>query len=560
MIQLPLGWTRSGKPFSDPYTQSDDARFKRATDCRVSPSRGMLCAWTQQGEPMNAHATRLRRLRRCAAVDAPRFIEPLECRAMLSTTLSHGTLYLIGTAGNDVLKVASEPYTKEVLVSDNGVGSRFAKGKVTKIMINGLGGNDQMIATALTLKIPIYASGQGNDTIIGGPGNDTLLGGAGNDSINGMDGNDKIAGGAGDNWLFGGAGNDTITGGSGSGDDHLFAGAGTDRLYAGSGRETLVTVGGGRDTIYGGDANDNCWCDPASTDKEVSAYPLVHRVTSFFNGVSKELNGQKLADPALYVETDPTTGKPKATADGWRNYHANPLFSTGGPVARDIFEGDNGDCWYLAVLASVAQTNPDAIRSSLVDLGDGTYAVEIHDQNAAGVPIKTYVRVDADLPVQSWNGNKVAYARLGAQDSTWVAIMEKALAVYRDGGGNSYANIYGGWLDEAYKYLGVPWTEKYSSNFTSGNDMMAWALSEFQAGKSLTYTGSWTAGGTYANHAFMVNRVWKDLGGATWMQVFDLYDTDDTIPHTLDSQNDGYMTMSVAEAFQSLGQLCSATV
>ena len=72
---------------------------------------------------------------------------------------------------------------------------------------------------------------------------------------------------------------------------------------------------------------------------------------------------------------------PKVTsgATGYKNFAspAHPLFGDGGPIADDVAQGDVGDCFFLATLASVAKVDPNLIRQSVVDLGDGTYAVAV---------------------------------------------------------------------------------------------------------------------------------------------------------------------------------------
>ena len=91
----------------------------------------------------------------------------------------------------------------------------------------------------------------------------------------------------------------------------------------------------------------------------------------------------------------------------------------------------------------------------MVDLGDGTYAVQFERGSAT-----VYVRVDADLP--TWHGGTtLVYADLGAQDSMWVAVMEKAFAYFRTGVAD-YAELDGGWMAEASTALGLGSTSRYA--------------------------------------------------------------------------------------------------
>ena len=79
-----------------------------------------------------------------------------------------------------------------------------------------LGATGGLVASPLVGKVTLtgvvntYATGGGNDTIIGNNNGDILDGGAGNDTIRGGTGNDVIIGGPGIDRLTGGAGDDTF--------------------------------------------------------------------------------------------------------------------------------------------------------------------------------------------------------------------------------------------------------------------------------------------------------------------------------------------------------------
>ena len=160
------------------------------------------------------------------------------------------------------------------------------------------------------------------------------------------------------------------------------------------------------DQRTGGAGSDSCWCDAPATetisdlDGAESAAGHVHRISAYYActiddgstvtslgapGLSR--NGMSLADPV------------RESGDGGllANFAANPLFSTAGPSRDDIDQGSVGDCYFVAALSAIAGTNPDVIRQTVADLGDGTYAVNFHGVFGTGV----YVRVDADL----WAGS-----------------------------------------------------------------------------------------------------------------------------------------------------------
>jgi Ca2+-binding RTX toxin-like protein len=149
---------------------------------------------------------------------------------------------LNGTAGDaaaDVVIVNGTNASNNINISGSGtsvavtglsalVSVTNAEGANDTLVINALGGDDQITATTLpagVIKLTIDA-GAGNDTVFGSQGADVILGGDGNDFVFGDNGNDLALMGAGDD-LFQwdpGDGNDTIEGQDGT-DTMLFNGA-----------------------------------------------------------------------------------------------------------------------------------------------------------------------------------------------------------------------------------------------------------------------------------------------------------------------------------------------
>ncbi|MGO4831043.1 beta strand repeat-containing protein, partial [Rhizobiaceae sp. 2RAB30] len=122
---------------------------------------------------------------------------------------------VIGTAGNDQMKVAS--IGAEIVVSGLPAEThiRAAEGALDKLVLIGANGNDTIDAGAL-------AAGKMNLEFQGGLGADVFIGSQGNDLMLGGDGNDVARMGAGDDVFFWNPGddNDTIEGQTGS--DTLF--------------------------------------------------------------------------------------------------------------------------------------------------------------------------------------------------------------------------------------------------------------------------------------------------------------------------------------------------
>jgi Ca2+-binding RTX toxin-like protein len=71
-----------------------------------------------------------------------------------------------------------------------------------KLVINGLGGDDAIVASGMSGMLLTADGGDGNDILIGSPGNDSLLGGAGDDVLVGNGGQDVLDAGPGSNVVF----------------------------------------------------------------------------------------------------------------------------------------------------------------------------------------------------------------------------------------------------------------------------------------------------------------------------------------------------------------------
>ena len=71
-----------------------------------------------------------------------------------------------------------------------------------RLVINGLGGDDAIIASGLSGMLFTANGGDGADVLVGSPGNDTLAGGAGDDVLIGNGGQDVLDGGMGNNVIF----------------------------------------------------------------------------------------------------------------------------------------------------------------------------------------------------------------------------------------------------------------------------------------------------------------------------------------------------------------------
>jgi hypothetical protein len=392
---------------------------------------------------------------------------------------------------------------------DGGAGGDFLDGGQGNDRIYGLEGDDQIFGG---LGDDMIYAGRGNDLVNGDAGNDYITGngqpdtypvntfaaapppaalvgrrGLGDispfyytdqDVIHGGDGYDVVDGAGGDDAVYGDANDDQVYGGDGN--DRVYGGGGNNFVVGGNGDDVLVTIGGGTsDRAYGQAGNDSFWMDdnrltelPMDGEPAEFAGSNFHFVASFeanvirYNGtMTSHTPNKDLSNPNVDLP-DPianTVAYPLSTAP-YASFRNRPLFGPGGPKANDVRQGEVGDCYYMAGLSAVAKQNPNKIRQSVVDLGDGTYAVQFLRGGRA-----RYYRVDGDLPVL--NGNPF-YADLGHGGSTWVAIMEKAFAYGRFFDGGTYAVIDGGRIWEPYEFLGLQNFEIWGNNATETLQML----------------------------------------------------------------------------------------
>jgi hypothetical protein len=401
-----------------------------------------------------------------------RSLEALEGREMMavSSLWFSGNMLVVKTDNNATTVHVSSSGSNIVVkdVTTNRSWS-YASSSVGKVEFQGGAGNDRFVNYVANLPIRAFGfggndylegyngddyldGGAGNDTLVGYGGNDRMFGGTGDDILRGMagndeliggDGNDQLDGGDGHDKLWGGAGNDVLLGGNGddqlmgdAGNDHLNGGAGADKMWGGDGDDVFIAIDGGTsDYVNVGTGRDTVWVDLnwLTSDQVYGAGSddKVQKVAGFANGADRTLNGDRITDPTV------------KSGQTYRRFANNPLFSTSGPRPTDIRQGSLGDCYALAGLSAIALDNPHAIRQNVVDFNDGTYGVRLGNK---------FYRVDDDLPVNI-GSTATAYAALGAQNSMWVAVVEKAFAHYRTGA-NSYASIENGWSVEINRAFG----------------------------------------------------------------------------------------------------------
>jgi hypothetical protein len=445
----------------------------------------VLCGWDEQpAGPATSRAGR-----RAGRRKARPSCEVLEGRQLLSgvTASFNGIdnprfgptdiLVVTGTKGNDNIHITESGGKISITGVEIAWTHRGARSNAVTSNVSGL-------AEGLVSQIQV-STGSGNDTVRIDPGvtnSATVLAGNGTDSL--------------------------ITGGS------------NDVLNAGTGTDTLIALGGSNNVLVGGrgaSAPDSFWYDNGATVQNVTSFEtsagMVHDVgasngfTTLFTATSPghvtaftptlQLNGQKLPDPPASV-----------TGTTEQNFSSDPLFASGGPSPSDVAQGAAGDCTFLAAVLGIVTHDPQEISQMIVSLGDGTYAVDLKPGG-----VNEYVRVNADLPVNA--SGQLVYAKLGQQNSLWVALLEKAWTFARPTSGNqswwldnvgTYNNINGGGPGELFTQLDDP-VSSYTSPTTN---LFSEVVSDVAAGKIVcvtTYSKTTASSGLVGAHAYYVDHV-----------------------------------------------------
>ena len=526
-----------------------------------------------------------------------------------------------GTAGDDHITVARSE-AGGLVISDSTGWSVTKSGSYKSLQINAGGGNDTVTLDASVDVNAVLFGAAGNDTLVGGGGDDRLYGGLGANTLDGGSGDDTLItiGGRGTDRLTGGNGRDsfwadaaateTVTDLSADeqagGNLHRVASFHTGTQISGNGGEGEDGVSKKRDTVglSKEERREQKRLDKLRRQQERQQEKLRRQQERLRRRQERKNDNDKLSPtpapapapspapqptpaptpapeptpapapepapgpaptPVMVVEpevepaptgndllgqdyADPVTTSPSIT---YRDFSGLPLFADAGPGPDDVRQGQVGDCYFLVVLSSLADLDPNQIRQSVVDLGDGTYAVEFTRGGD-----KVFVRVDADLPV--WAGGATpAYAGLGAQRSVWVAVMEKAWAYVRTGEG-TYGSTDSGWMSESFAALGLRSQSSYSSN--SGAALMNLIGRELSAGKSVLYAVGTPAAGSalVGRHAYTVVSVGYDAGGnPAALRLRNPWGVDGA---GSDGANDGYVTITAAQAHASFLGLTSAVV
>jgi calpain-15 len=166
------------------------------------------------------------------------------------------------------------------------------------------------------------------------------------------------------------------------------------------------------------------------------------------------------AEPGLTSDVDPS----KVT---YQNVQKGQLF-VDGLSYDDVTQGDVGDCYFLSSVASIASSDPDALKNLIKPAGNGQYDVQFFEKTKSGAKPVT-VRVDGEIPMDK---NGIVYAGSRDEKELWVGLVEKAFAKWQ--GGYEVIN-QGGYPEDALFAL-TGRTSDYVEDLQTAKPAKVWNL------------------------------------------------------------------------------------
>ena len=238
-----------------------------------------------------------------------------------------------GTDTNDVIKVSGSATNIDVTGLSAVVTISGGESGLDKLIINGLGGEDTIDASAVP-------AGAIDLVLNGGQGNDILIGGAGNDVLNGQQGADS---------MFGGPGDDTFPWNPGEGSDLIEGGEGQDTMVfngANIAEEVDISANGQRVRFFRNIGNITMDCNSVEIVK-FNAFGGADKITV------NELNGTDLKNVNLDLATPPASGLGDTNGDSViiKGTEGDDVVNVSGDAAGITVQG-------LAATVNIVGTDP----------------------------------------------------------------------------------------------------------------------------------------------------------------------------------------------------------
>jgi pyrrolidone-carboxylate peptidase len=237
-------------------------------------------------------------------------------------------------------------------------------------------------------------------------------------------------------------------------------------------------------------------------------------------------------DPSKFPE-HPHPG----VAFGWEEADDRPIDAT------DVTQGYLGDCYFMALLAAIAETRPEFIEQMVKDNRDGTFTVSFHGPDGKRIN----QRVTPDFPSYKWGDRDPTYASYGDKSTVfgnelWPMLIEKAWAQAKGG----WLKIEGSKIGEQEHAKGMTGSKSEGHDLPddlSDKELFLKLMSHFVAQrqpvtfwthkKSESSKKKATKAGLYTNHTYALTKV------NSHAKTADLYN-----PHGPESQHAIGKTMS----------------
>jgi Calpain family cysteine protease len=178
----------------------------------------------------------------------------------------------------------------------------------------------------------------------------------------------------------------------------------------------------------------------------------------------------------------------------------------GPPSMNQIHQGDDGDCYFLSGMESIAIQNPRVIENMFIVNGDGTYTVRFYDGKT---PV--YLTVDSKLPIHDDTGKFVYddknFYYYNSANVLWSALAEKAYVQLCEFGWsqpdhteNAYSSIKGGNAGHVMEQV----TGKPANDYHLDQTTAAATAKAFLDGKSVVINSKDPSGSPYivSGHAY----------------------------------------------------------
>lgn len=154
----------------------------------------------------------------------------------------------------------------------------------------------------------------------------------------------------------------------------------------------------------------------------------------------------------------------------YEDFSSSGTLFVNGISPSDVIQSNLNDCYLVALLSSLANTNPGFIRNMIQEDAPGSYRVRFYEKDESNVFNPVSIAVNAELP--SENGVPLYGHSEDTQDTAnqvciqelWPSIIEKAYAKLK----GNYADI--DWGNTIYTYEAVFGTRGTRSNTSTEED------------------------------------------------------------------------------------------